>query len=864
MNKQRSPASSGSRDFHHLSASFASDCKIQPRHVGKERIGLYALGEDESDDQPVWKEQAFDPEDLEGVMKYLRQAIKDNDALLRQAAEVLRPGVPYQDIIDLADAICVELKLAQENSPYPEVRACVDPFDDPTIPVLTFRMWVIGIFLVCLGTGVNQFFAQRMPTIGLSVTSAQLVAYPIGCMMAKYLPEKVFRIGNHPFTLNPGPFNMKEHMLISIMANVSFGGAFATDIIAVLRIKRFFNNSALAEKIGFQLTLVLSSQLIGYTLAGMTRKFLVYPPAMVWWGNLSEISVLRALHSTDKNQSVNGWRISRLRFFFIYSWTTWIAPHNVKLSLITGTVSGLGLNPVPTLDWSFMALDPIIIPLWSIVGFEALINVYAGACGGFLAICAIYFKNIRSTSYLPINTWGVFDRYGAPYNTSMVLDGSGILDQARYEAYSPPYMSASGIVWVTHEKLFAILASYTAFFALYSSNVVHAALYYRRYIMSGFSHLFSSFQVSYLFKKLKRTSGEKLPKSNIQEDTMYSDVHCRLMQAYPEVPEWWFMLVGVVSIMMAIFMLKYYESEMPTMPIWGLAFSFAIALVLIVPIGIMSAVASVSATLNVLSELVAGYALVGRPLGLMLCKTYGYITTAQAIGYASDMKIPPKALFVAQLSGTVLSSLISIAVLDWQIANIPDLCSPTQSLHFTCPGLDAFFSSSVLWGVVGSRRMFTGPDAPYRFCMYGFLIGAIAPVIPWIFSKIWPRSSWRLVHTPVIFSGFLCYGILNLGYYTPAIPLALFFQRYVKKRCAAWYEIEKYALTLTAGISSGVAIFGLFYFFALQFNGQNYPWRDAMVQRALCGVYHERASDPHLGINRIRQPSLQVSGGNIM
>ncbi|KAH9810214.1 putative oligopeptide transporter [Melampsora americana] len=821
MNKERSQVGSGSKDFQHLSASFASDCQIQPRCVGREKIPLYALCEDSSDDQPVWKEQAFNPEDLEGVIKYLRQAIADNDTLLRRAAEVLKPGVPYQDIIDLADAICVELKLAQENSPYPEVRACVDPFDDPTVPVLTFRMWMIGILLVCLGTGVNQFFAQRMPTIGLSVTSAQLVAYPLGCLMAKYLPKRVFRVGNRAFTLNPGPFNMKEHMLISIMANVSFGGAFATDIIAVLRIKRFFNNSALAEKIGFQLTLVLSSQLIGYSLAGMTRKFLVYPPAMVWWGNLSEISVLRALHATDKNESVNGWRISRLRFFCI-SWTTWIAPHNVKLSLITGTISGLGLNPLPTLDWSFMALDPIITPLWSIMNF------YAGACGGFLAICVIYFKNIRFTSYLPINTWGVFDRYGAPYNTSMVLNTSGILDQVRYEAYSPPYMSASGIV------------CYTAFFALYSSNVVHAALYYRRYIMSGFSNVLSSFQVSYFVKNLRRKEGVKRSKSSIQEDTLYSDVHCRLMQAYPEVPEWWFMLVGVVSTMMAIFMLKYYESEMPTMPIWGLAFSFAIALVLIVPIGIMSAVASVSATLNVLSELVAGYALVA----------YGYITTAQAIGYASDMKIPPKALFAAQLSGTVLSSLISVAVLDWQITNIPDLCSPTQSLHFTCPGLDAFFSASVLWGVVGSQRMFTGPDAPYRFCMYGFLIGAIAPVIPWIFWKIWPRSSWRLVHTPVIFSGFLSYGIINLGYYTPAIPLALFFQRYVKKRYAAWYE--KYALTLTAGISSGIAIFGLFYFFALQFNGQSYPWRDATAQHALCGMYHKRASDPNLGNNRIR------------
>lgn len=141
-------------------------------------------------------------------------------------------------------------------------------------------------------------------------------------------------------------------------------------------------------------------------------------------------------------------------------------------------------------------------------------NLYAGAVIGALTICAVYFKNIRSTSYLPINTWsqslflfipvtfwnadeafenelGVFDRYGyanylstpglvsmtsfyfyvirAPYNATMVLDKSNILDQvsfprmtngllseaivwrcciqARYESYSPPYMTASSIVW---------------------------------------------------------------------------------------------------------------------------------------------------------------------------------------------------------------------------------------------------------------------------------------------------------------------------------------------------------------------------------------------------------------------------------
>lgn len=39
------------------------------------------------------------------------------------------------------------------------------------------------------------------------------------------LPKRKFRTFGYEWSLNPGPFNMKEHMLATIMANVTFGGA---------------------------------------------------------------------------------------------------------------------------------------------------------------------------------------------------------------------------------------------------------------------------------------------------------------------------------------------------------------------------------------------------------------------------------------------------------------------------------------------------------------------------------------------------------------------------------------------------------------------------------------------------------------
>ena len=45
-----------------------------------------------------------------------------------------------------------------------------------------------------------------------------------------------------------------------------------------------------------------------------------------------------------------------------FSWMAWIAPKNQNLANITGSLYGLGLNPVPSFDWNLFAsgLDPLM------------------------------------------------------------------------------------------------------------------------------------------------------------------------------------------------------------------------------------------------------------------------------------------------------------------------------------------------------------------------------------------------------------------------------------------------------------------------------------------------------------------------
>jgi len=80
--------------------------------------------------------------------------------------------------------------------------------------------------------GLNQFFFFRYPSVTILGIVAQLLTFPLGQAWARFMPNiKIFGI-----SVNPGPFSIKEHVLITIMASVGSDSAYATDIIAVQRV----------------------------------------------------------------------------------------------------------------------------------------------------------------------------------------------------------------------------------------------------------------------------------------------------------------------------------------------------------------------------------------------------------------------------------------------------------------------------------------------------------------------------------------------------------------------------------------------------------------------------------------------------
>lgn len=400
--------------------------------------------------------------------------------------------------------------------------------------------------------------------------------------------------------LNPDRhFNIKEHALVTIMANVSFGSAAATQVIEA--IVKFYN---LPSRGGFELLFTVTTQLFGFGLAGASYRWLVRPATMTWPLVLSNAALLSTLHSRA-NAVADGWSISRLRFFLYvfvggafwyfvpgflfkglstFSFICWIVPTNVIVNQLLGQTTGLGMSLL-TFDWAqvvFANQSPLLVPLW------AGMNVMGGFALFFWLICPIlYYTNTWYSAYLPLMNSNAFDNTGKPYNTSRIMNADGTVNPEAYRSYSPMFLPA------------AYALTYGLAFANLTGIFMHTALYHGGDIGRSWRGL-----------------GKK-------------DIHARLIERYREVPWWWF---GAIAVLMFVLSAVTNEVWHTGLPAWAVLLAFVLPVLYFIPVGIIKAVTNISANqLNLVTEFIGGYAFLGRPTANMAFKFYGYVAVSQGL-----------------------------------------------------------------------------------------------------------------------------------------------------------------------------------------------------------------------------------------
>ncbi|KIO29154.1 hypothetical protein M407DRAFT_21723 [Tulasnella calospora MUT 4182] len=138
--------------------------------------------------------------------------------------------------------------------------------------------------------------------------------------------------------------------------------------------------------------------------------------------------------------------------------------------------------------------------------------------------------------------------------------------------------------------------------------------------------------------------------------------------------------------------------------------------------------------LNLYAQVIPGLMLPGQPIAALMMKNVVLEAIKSGSIFAQDqklshyMKVPPRATLLAQVVAATLAVVVQVGVQNLVFQVVPDACTPNQANEITCNVLGVQFTSSLVWGLIGPRRLF-GKDGIYRFHPYGILIGAILPVV---------------------------------------------------------------------------------------------------------------------------------------
>jgi OPT family oligopeptide transporter len=191
--------------------------------------------------------------------------------------------------------------------------------DDPATLAFTFRSVYLGCVLAVFLSCGNVLFSFRTNNFEISCGVVQLLAYPLGILWARVVPKRAV-------WLNPGPFTIKEHVVIYAIASAAGGAPYGIDAMVAQKSKLFMDTHLV--NVWNSLAWVATTQLIGFGIAAITRRFLVRPSQFIWPSVLPAVAFFTTLNGVNTMQDHSPlYPMSRYSFFkvafiivFLYSW----------------------------------------------------------------------------------------------------------------------------------------------------------------------------------------------------------------------------------------------------------------------------------------------------------------------------------------------------------------------------------------------------------------------------------------------------------------------------------------------------------------------------------------------------------------
>ena len=194
-----------------------------------------------------------------------------------QSGTEKHPGLLVVDSEGTEQVISDDDPRVKDLPPY--VRRVVSLHDDPTLPTVTFRYFLLTILFVTPGAFMSMMGAYRTTYAPYSIFFVQIGSDYLGTWLAKVLPAWVVKVPFTPwrFSLNPGPFSVKEHVLVTIAAasGATYNLAYTPISLAELYFGEKVNP---AKAIFFMWGIVWT----GYSYGALARQFLIHDPYFPW------------------------------------------------------------------------------------------------------------------------------------------------------------------------------------------------------------------------------------------------------------------------------------------------------------------------------------------------------------------------------------------------------------------------------------------------------------------------------------------------------------------------------------------------------------------------------------------------------
>ncbi|KAI0764766.1 OPT oligopeptide transporter [Fomes fomentarius] len=673
--------------------------------------------------------------------------------------------------------------------------------DDPTLPAFTFRTVFLGIGLSAFTSVLATIYTFKPQNASVSQLFCLIIAYVLGTAMHALLPSK-----GYWRYLNPGPFNIKEHTAIVIMASTASQVAVAMEVIAALDL--FYNIRLHPAVAIFQ---IFASQMIGYGIAGLLRTLLVYPTYAFYPNYISVANLLQSLHFGGVLNHKKR-RYFWIVFAAIFFWE-WIPQYPFPLLTAISIIcladngrhkfvrnlfgagssnEGIGLFSFST-SWTLIAQgNPLVWPLRTL-----LINGAVGMALGYLVLTLSYYNNVFDGRNLLWMSQALFNDEGGSYNQSAILTPENTLDRSKFEEIGLP--------------------RYTTTYAI-------SQMCYNFSLGAAIVHVFL-----WNWPELKRAFGSM---RFLHSDQDIDDPHYKQMKKYKEVPQWWYLILFVVSLAVGIGC-SYYEGAW-LLPAWSVILFTIISSIIAVCIGFIAATTGFQIQIKHAMHILSAFVHPGQPVAVMYVNLYGNSTAYQTLLMLQDLKLgqytklAPRLSFAAQMAGSIIGAVFNYAMMHTIVNNNREaLIDPVGTRVWSGWIIQSYNSSSVAMGAFG-RELFTY-GKPYYLIGFAFFIGLAFPFPFWIAYKLAKKDSWiaraaAFINTPIIalYIGYLPYSVN--GQWWSCLVIGVLSQWWARTRRPKWFKKYNYLTSAALDGGSQVILFILsFAVFGASGNSVEFP-----------------------------------------